>query len=155
MSHEFPFVPGFEAALEGASAARAAHAQLSGTLEGCSLGHRQRLLIALAVAQASENDYCRWAHVCAARVAGVSGEDMALACAGTALDWRERTIVRLAARVSRGGRIDFCADHFRDVSLHPAEIRDVMAQVALTLLEDFILRNLDPGAREASRAAPA
>ena len=153
MSHEFSFVPGFEAALEGASAARSAHAQLSGSLEHCSLGRRQRLLVALAVTQSSHSEYCRWAHACAARVAGISGEDMALACAGTALDWRSRTIVRLAARVSRGGRIDFCADHFRDVSLAPAEIRDVMAQVALTLLEDFILRNLDPEA--SAHGAPA
>lgn len=153
MRHEFSFVPGFEAALEGANAARSAHAQLSENLESGSLGRRQRLLVALAVAQASRSPYCRWAHTCAARAAGISGEDIALACAGTALDWRERNIVRLAARVSRGGRIDFCADHFRDVSLAPAEIRDVMAQVALTLLEDFILKNLDPEAK--AHGAPA
>jgi AhpD family alkylhydroperoxidase len=153
MQHEFSFVPGFEAALEGAHEARTAHAQLSDSLDGGSLGRRQRLLVALAVAQASQSAYCRWVHTCAARAAGISGEDMALACAGTALDRRECTIVRLAARVSRGGRIDFCADHFRDVSLAPTEIRDVMAQVALTLLEDFILRNLDPEAK--AHGAPA
>lgn len=153
MSHELSFVPGFEAALAGAAAARSAHAQLTGTLEGGSLGRRLRLLVALAVTQSSHSEYCRWAHLCAARAAAIRGEDIALACAGTALERREREILRLAARVSSGGRLDFCADHFRDVGLAPAEIRDVMAQVALTLLEDFILRNLDPEAK--AHGAPA
>jgi len=150
MSQEFSFVPGFAHALEGADAARTAHGNLLRSLEGGSLGRRQRLLVALAVTQASNSPYCRWAHTCAARVAGICGEDIALACAGTALEWHERTLVRLATRVSRDGRIDFCADHFRDVSLTPTEIRDVMAQVALTLLEDFILRNLDPASHGAT-----
>ncbi len=151
MTHELAFVPGFDAALQAAGAAHRAHDNLERSLADGWLTRRNRLQVALAVSEASGSDYCRWAHACAARVAGLSGEDIALACAGTALERRERTIARLAARVSRGGRIDFRADNFRDVDLAPPEIRDVMAQVALTLLEDFILRSLDPE----SHGAPA
>jgi alkylhydroperoxidase family enzyme len=144
MTHPYGFVPGFDAALEGAGPALVAHANLSRALEESSLTRRNRAQIALAVVQSCDRDLCPWAHDRAARRAVLSDEDIALARDGTALDPREAEIATLAARVSRSGAIDFSAENFAGIGLSQDEVHDVLAQVALTLIENYLLGCVAP-----------
>lgn len=144
MAHPYGFVPGFDAALEGAGPALVAHANLSRALEEGCLSRRNRAQIALAVVQASGRDLCPWAHDRAAGRAVLTEEDIALARAGTALEPREAEIASLAARVSRSGAIDFSPENFEGVALSQAEVHDVLAQAALTLIENYLLGCVAP-----------
>src|SRR6478609_12224310 len=78
-------VPGFEAALESIPGTLSAHRRLEKALEGGVFTPRMRAQIGLAVAQQIRCDYCQWVFACLAGKAGLTGEDIVFACAGTAI----------------------------------------------------------------------
>ena len=146
MQEDFAFIPGFLPALERSPAALEARARLSKTIEAGTLNTRDRALIGLSVAQVSRNEYCLWAQGCVGRQAGLSGEDMLLATAGTALDRREAAIVRLAAEIARSGSF---AEHEvkqlqHDPILGKPEVMEIVANAAFAVINNYLIQSVDP-----------
>src|SRR3954468_9781213 len=96
-------VPGFAAALESIPGTQHAHRRLEKALEGGVFTPRMRAQIGLAVAQQVRCDYCQWVMGRLAAQAGLTGEDILFAGAGTAIQRREAAMLRLARRLVAGG----------------------------------------------------
>ena len=146
MPEDFAFIPGFLPALERSPAALEARARLSKTIDAGTLNSRDRALIGLSVAQVSRNEYCLWAQTCVARRAGLTGEDIFLACAGSALDRREAAIVRLAAEIARSGSF---AEHEvkqlqHDPILGKPEVMEIVANSAFSVINNYLIQSVDP-----------
>ena len=146
---DFVFVPGFAEALARAPATRALR-EAYAEIVGCSwLAVRTRALVALAVAQASGSAYALWANEVAARAAGLSGEDISLARAGTALDANENMAVCVARTAAISGIPDHVYDDPRSIALRTPEMQAVLAAVALCLLDNEVIDGLAPKRQEA------
>ena len=150
---DFPFVPGFRVALDKAADARDARDRLVDLASAGSLSRRARAMIALTVTRQSAVDYCIWAQECAARDAGLTGEEIVFASAGTALARKDAAITRLARQVAEQGI--FSERDIRAMPQEPlltrAEMLEVAACVGATVIENCILMGVAPeGARTAS-----
>ncbi len=156
MQADFAFVPGFLPALQRSPAAMEARGKLARTIGEGRLHPRQRSRIALAVAQVSQCEYCVWAQTCVARKAGLSWEDIAFACAGSAVDPRDAAIVRLARMIARTGCFSPAEVRtlVRDPLLKPADVTEIVANAALAVLDNYMIQNLAPAdTRAGSRRA--
>ena len=139
-------VPGFDTALESIPGTLNAHRRLEKALEGGVFTPRMRAQIGLVVAQQIRCDYCQWVFACIAGKAGLTGEDIVFACAGTAIERREAAMLRLARRMVAGGillkKVDLDA---RDVGvLRDSEVAEVAAHVAFTILTCYVLQGIAP-----------
>lgn len=143
---DFSFVPGFAAALASAADARVARQHLAHRAVRGAVSKRAGAMIALAVAQQGGFDYCIWAQTCAARHAGLSGEEIVMACAGTALDPRDAAMTRLARAIVENGA--FSEQDVRampqDPLLSRQDMLDVAAWVGVVVIEDCILVSVAP-----------
>ena len=139
-------VPGFATALESIPGTLHAHRRLEKALEGGAFSARMRAQIALAVAQSIRCDYCQWVYSCMASRAGLTGEDMVFASVGTAIDRREAAMLRLAQRMVAGGILLKKVDvEPRDNGvLREAEVAEVAAHVAFTILTCYVLQGIAP-----------
>ena len=145
-SADFAFIPGFLPALRGSPAAMEARAKLRSTISQGRLHPRQRARIALVVAQQSQCDYSVWAQTCIARDAGLGWEEIAFACAGSALDPRDAAIVKLAGVIARTGCFSptEARSLARDPLLKPADVTEVVANAALAVLDNYMIQSLAP-----------
>lgn len=146
MPEVFAFIPGFLPALERSPAALEARARLSKTIEAGFLTSRDRAFIGLSVAHVSRCDYCLWAQTNVARQAGLTGEDLLLCSAGTALDRREAAIVRLSAEIARSGSF---AEHEvkqlrHDPILGTSEVMEIVANAAYAVINNYLIQSVDP-----------
>ncbi|HUP98671.1 MAG TPA: carboxymuconolactone decarboxylase family protein [Usitatibacter sp.] len=143
---DFAFIPGFLPALQRSPAALEARSKLARTIGEGKLLPRQRAQIALVVAQESQCDYCVWAQTCVARQAGLGWEDIAFACAGTALDARDAAIVKLARVIAKTGC--FSPNEVRalarDPLLRPSDVTEIVANAALAVLDNYMIQSLAP-----------
>lgn len=139
-------VPGFAAALERIPGTLHAHQRLEKALEGGVFSPRLRAQIGLAIAHQVRCDYCEWVLSRVAARAGLSGEDQLFAAAGSAIDRREAAILRLARRMVSGGILLKKVDvEPRDVGvLREAEVAEVAAHVAFTILTCYVLQGIAP-----------
>ena len=139
-------VPGFANALEGIPGTLNAHRRLEKALEHGAVPARLRAQIGLAVAQQIRCDYCQWVFSCLAGKAGLSGEEALFASAGSAIDRREAAVLRLAQRMVAGGILLKKVDvEPRDVGvLRDAEVAEVAAHVAFTILTCYVLQGIAP-----------
>ena len=156
MQADFAFVPGFQPALQRSPAAMEARNKLARTIGEGRLHPHQRAKIALAVAQVSQCEYCVWAQTCVARKAGLGWEDIAFACAGTAIDLRDAAIVKLARVIARTGCFspDEVRTLVRDPLLKPSDVTEIVANAALAVLDNYMIQSLAPaGARTGTRRA--
>lgn len=146
MTLEFGFIPGFQKTLQASPAALEARVKLMRTIANGKFTPRQRALVALVVTQESRSDYAAWAQTCIARRAGLTGEDIVFAQAGTALDGREAAIVRLARIIARTGCFD--PDEVRaltrDPLLHASDVIEIVANAALAVLDNYLIQGLAP-----------
>lgn len=147
---DYGFVPGFAEALGRSPVLGCLRTALDQSVEASWLTRRHRAQIALVVAQVSRCPYCLWASTCVARSAGLSGEDIALACAGTALDRGAAVIVRFAHRVANSGIPEASFHHGPSiVPLATPQIQAVLEAVALALLDNSFIAALAPRLQEA------
>lgn len=158
MSDIQTLVPGFNAALERIPGTLNAYRNLAKALETARLSHRIRAQIALMVAQQVRCDYCLWALSRTADHQGLNGEDIVFARAATARNRREAAIVKLAYLMVSNGelreRIE-CDPSYARV-FGEAELGEVLAHVAFSVLTCYVLQTLAPKARSgASQARPA
>lgn len=153
---DFAFIPGFLPALQRSPAAMEARNKLARTISEGRLLPRQRAQIALVVAQESQCDYCVWAQTNVARQAGLGWEDIAFACAGTALDARDAAIVKLARVIAKTGCFSPTEVRAlaRDPLLKPADVTEIVANAALAVLDNYMIQSLAPAdARTGTRRA--
>lgn len=144
------FVPGFDHALDRTPGARPAWRVLNENVAGSPLGDRAAALVHLAVAHQSGGDYARWAVGRHAARQGLTGEDMLLASAGTAIDGREAAIVRAAREMAAHARFADTDGYRRLERVTGSEAAlHILSHVALALLAIDVLDRLAP------RAAPA
>lgn len=116
--------------------------QLSEILGQGRLNARQREVIALAVAQENQCEYCLSAHAALGKGAGLSEGDIERARAGDAPNPEDAAIARLALRIVRT-RADLSDDelwHARHAGLDEGQILEVIAQVALNVLTNYVNR---------------
>ena len=87
-----------------------------------------------------------------ARAAGLTWEDVALACAGTALDPREAAIVKLARRIAHSGCFTpaEAGDLPRSPLLGPDDVLEILANASLAMLETLVIQGLAPASESAS-----
>ena len=142
-------VPGFASALGQAPVTLATQRKLLATLEQTPLSARSRAQIALAIAQRLNCEYCVWVHSCLAEAAGLSGEDIFFARAGTARDPREAAIVKMSCQVVSDGvfRNRLAPEAAR--ALGEPEAAAVVAEVALAIVHCYVLQSIAPAARDA------
>lgn len=145
VASEFHFVPGFVAALERSPDAVQARDRLARQGSG-RLPARARAMIGLTIAHETGFDYCIWAQTRVARAAGLSGEDILFAAAGTALDRREAAITLLARSIVRSGA--FSERDVRSLPQHPLLTREEMLEVAAcvgaAVIDNYILQSVAP-----------
>lgn len=153
MPDDFGFIPGFMPALERSAAALEARNRLTRAIATGLLTRRERALVGLAVAHVSRCDYCIWAQSCVARRAGLTGEDILFAGAGSALDRREAAIVKLSVEIARSGSF---AEHEvkqlrHDPVLSKAEVMEVVSNAAYAVINNYLIQSIDPADRAAAR----
>jgi AhpD family alkylhydroperoxidase len=141
-------VPGFTAALARAPVTLATHRKLLKALEQTPLSARCRAQIALAIAQQLRCEYCVWVQTCVAEGAGLTGEDIFLARAGTALDPHEAAIVKMAFRVVSGGVFRNFVDPDAVRCVGSAEATAVVTEVALAIVNWYVVQSIAPTTRD-------
>jgi AhpD family alkylhydroperoxidase len=141
-------VPGFAAALARAPVTFATHRKLLKAMEQTPISARVRAQIGLAIAQQLRCEYCIWVQTCIAEGEGLSGEDVFLARAGTALDPHEATIVKMACHVVSGGVFRNFVEPDAARGLRNAEVRAVVTEVALAIVNGYVVQSIAPTARD-------
>lgn len=142
---KFGMVPMMVRTLAQSHAALAGWTGLSGALESGALGERARVLIALAIAQASSSNYCLALHTAFGERLGIAYRERLDARRGRALDPKEDAILRFAlAMVETRGRVsDDTLALSRAAGLTDSELCEVSAHVALNLLTNYFNRLAD------------
>jgi AhpD family alkylhydroperoxidase len=140
-------VPGFATALGRAPVTLATHRKLLAALGEAPLPTRSRAQIAVAIAQRLHCDYCVWVHSCLAEAAGLSAEDIFFARAGTALDPGEAAIVKTACTVVAKGIFRNRLPEDATRSLGEPQAAAVVVEVALAIVNCYVLQSIAPAAR--------
>jgi AhpD family alkylhydroperoxidase len=148
MSRIENIVPGFTAALGRAPVTQVTHHKLLKALEESPISGRSRALIGLAIAQQLRCEYCIWVQTCLAQAAGLNGEDIVLARAGTALSAHEAKIVKMARRVVSDGIFRNRIDPDAQAGLGDFEAAAVVTEVALVIVNCYVLQSLAPTPRD-------
>jgi AhpD family alkylhydroperoxidase len=141
-------VPGFATALGRAPVTLATHRKLLKALEHSRLPSRSRAQIGLAVAQQLRCEYCIWVQTCVAEAAGLNGEDVILARAGTALDAHEAAIVKLAYRIVLDGVFRNRVAPNAARNLADAVGGAVVMEVAFAIVNCYVLQSIAPAASD-------
>lgn len=132
-------VPNMMRAMGNSPAVLSAYLQFSGQLANGVLSRKQRELIALAVGQANDCDYCLAAHSALGKMAGLSDEQIADARRGEAVDSKDDALVRLAVKLVRqqGHLSDADLAETHEHGFGDAAIGEVVANVALNVFTNY------------------
>lgn len=133
-------VPNLFATLAHAPAALNSYLGLSDNLGKGALSAKQREIVALAVAQYNQCQYCLSAHNLMGKGAGLSEDDITKARNGSATDPLNHTIAAFARDVtqSRGVIPDDAFNVYVGQGLAPSMMVEIVANVALNLLTNYI-----------------
>jgi uncharacterized peroxidase-related enzyme len=133
-------VPNLLATLAQAPVALNGYLQLSETLAGGRLSARQREIIALAVAQANECQYCLSAHTAIGKGAGLTGAEIEQARRGTAADRRDAAIAGFARKAveTRARVSDADIQTLRAEGIDDGLIIEIVAHVVFNLLTNYV-----------------
>ncbi len=135
-------LPNMFSTLAHAPAVLTSYLQLSETLGQGRLNARQREMIAIAVAQQNQCEYCLSAHAALGKGAGLTDGDIERAREGAAIEVLDAAVLRLALAVtaSRGGITDNDLAASRQDGLDDGLIMEVVGQVALNVLTNYVNR---------------
>lgn len=138
-------LPNMFATMAHAPAVLNGYLQLSESLSRGSLNARQREMIALAVAEANQCEYCLSAHAALGKLAGLNPQDIDLARSGSAVSNVDAAALRLALHIvdTRGGVSDTELEAARAAGLNDKEILEVVGQVAVNVLTNYVNRLAD------------
>ncbi|RQP24311.1 carboxymuconolactone decarboxylase family protein [Piscinibacter terrae] len=134
------FTPNMMSTMAHATPVLRGYLGLSEALASGSLNARERELIALAVGEANQCEYCVSAHAAIGKGAGLADAEVAAARQGRAASGREDALVRLAQAVARDrtGVSDASVAAAREAGFSDAELLEVVAQVALNVLTNTV-----------------
>ncbi len=114
--------------------------QFSEALSQGRLNRSQRELIAIAIAQENQCEYCLSAHAMLGKQAGLQDGDITLARNGEARDVTDAAIVGLAVKLAKSGAVlddhDFTAASH--AGLDAGLILEIVAQVVLNTLTNYV-----------------
>jgi len=135
-------LPNLVTTLARAPSALDAYLGISGALGKGRLSGRQRELIAIAIAQENECEYCLSAHGAIGQRVGLDPQDIQQARLGGAIDPEDRAAVRLALSIvgSRGDVGDDELQSARGAGLDDGLIIEIVANVALNVLTNYLNR---------------
>lgn len=141
----FGMVPMMVRTMAHSHAVVAGWTALSSALAGGVLSDRARVLIALAVAQASSSNYCLALHTALAEKLGLETQERLDARRGHANDPKEAATLRLALAIveTRGGVSDDLLALSRAAGLTDAELCEISAHVTLNLFTNYFNRLAD------------
>jgi len=147
-------VPDFNRILDTTPGARPAWRVLSENVGEAPLADRIAALVHVTVAHQSGGDYARWVIGRLAARAGLGGEEVLLASAGTALDMREAAIVKAAREMAAKSRFAD-TDGYRSLErlIGSEKALHVLSHVALAMLACDVLDRVAPGTATESRGA--
>lgn len=135
-------VPNTVKVMANSPATVGAYVGLSGAVETGTLSRREREQIALVVAERNDCDYCLAAHTAVGKLSGLNALEIEDARRGTATATRERAILDLTGAVlaERGAVSDGLLAKVRDAGLTDGEITEVVTNVALHTLTNYLNR---------------
>jgi uncharacterized peroxidase-related enzyme len=138
-------VPNFLATLANAPAALDGFLSLSKSLSRGRLSTRQREILALAVAQENDCQYCLSAHTESATTLGLSPAEVLKAREGNSDDSFEHSLTRFAKNIihQRGLVSDEDLDIARRAGIDDGLMLEVVANVALNTLSNYANRLAD------------
>lgn len=139
-------VPNSIATLANAPVALDGYLSLSKALSRGRLSARQREILALAIGQENECQYCLSAHTAKSKAAGVSATDAVKAREGNSDDPFERALTSFARNIirQRGLISDQELDIARKVGIDDGLMLEIVANVALNTLTNYANRLADP-----------
>jgi uncharacterized peroxidase-related enzyme len=116
-----------------------AYVELSGVAANGKLDAKRRELVALAVGDANECDYCLAAHGAIGRMVGLSEAQIALARGGAAENSKDAALVKLARRIveSRGHVPTAELDAFKSAGYDDAAVLEVLVNVVLNIYTNY------------------
>ena len=132
-------IPNLVATLAHAPVVLEGYLSLSKTLSHGRLSARQREILALAVSQENECQYCLSAHTALAKAAGVSETDAQKAREGDGEDPFERALASFAKRIvrQRGHVTDEDIENARKAGIDDGLMMEVVANVAINTLTNY------------------
>ena len=135
-------VPNFFATLANAPVALDGFLSLSKALSRGRLSARQREILALAVAEENECQYCLSAHTESAKAVGVSAAEVRKAREGNSDDSFERSLTRFAKNIvrQRGLISEEDLEIARRAGIDDGLMLEVVANVALNTLSNYANR---------------
>jgi len=136
------FVPNLFTTLARAPAALDGYLNFSEALAKGRLTARQRELVAIAIAQENECEYCLSAHSAIGQHVGLNSGDVRQARLGGAVDPEDAAVIRLTLSVmrSRGNVSDAELEAARGAGLDDGLIIETTANVALNVLTNYVNR---------------
>lgn len=138
-------VPNLFATLANAPVALDAVLSLSKTLSRGRLSTRHREILALAIAQKNECQYCLSAHTASSKAAGLSATDALKAREGNSDDPFERALTTFARNLIR--QRGLVADHdlktARKLGIDDGLMLEIVANLALNTLTNYVNRLAD------------
>jgi alkylhydroperoxidase/carboxymuconolactone decarboxylase family protein YurZ len=148
-------VPGFEEALARLPGTLGAYAELANSLDRGTLSPRSRAEIGLIVAARVRCEYSLWVMQRLAAHQGMNEEDILFASMGIARGRREAAIARLARLMVSGAEIEQkrLSQHPDARLFNPAELAEIIAQVAMAVLTCTVLQGIAPRPIPARREA--
>ena len=111
-----------------------------------SLSNQQRELIALAVGEANQCDYCLAAHSALGKMAGLSLDQIRDARQGSTVDAKSDSLIRFAHKLvgERGHVSGEDLQALRDQGFSDGDITEVVANVALNIFTNYFNHVADP-----------
>ena len=133
-------VPNFLKVFANSPVALQAFLGLHGVANGGSLGPQTRERIALALAQQNTCEYCLSAHTAIGRKAGLTGDEIAAARAGSSEDAKAAVAVKLArSLVEHKGDITTAElTEAREAGYSDADIVEIITHVGMNLLTNIL-----------------
>lgn len=133
-------VPNLFATLAHSAVALEGYLSLSKTLSQGRLSARQREILALAVGQTNECQYCLSAHTALAKAAGVSEAGALKARAGDGKDPFEHALASFAKKIvhQRGHVSDEDIESARKAGIDDGLMMEVVAHVAVNTLTNYV-----------------
>lgn len=135
-------VPNMFAILARSQAGLDGYVKLADSLSGGYLSHRQRELIAIAIAQENSCEYCLSAHAAIGKGIGLGVEEITLARAGKSVDSSDDAIIKFALAVlrDRGAVSEEALAAIRKHGKDDGLLIEITANVALNILTNYINR---------------
>ncbi|MBC8112687.1 MAG: carboxymuconolactone decarboxylase family protein [Verrucomicrobia bacterium] len=133
-------VPNMMRTMGNSSAFLQGYLSLSGTLGGGTLGSKTGELIALAVAESNNCDYCLSAHTyIGANLMKVSAETLHAARSGNATDAKTEAVLKFAKTlVSKKGLVnDVDVSAVKAAGVTEGEVGEIVGHVALNILTNY------------------